>query len=140
MKHIKIEIKEFTTGGVVWKILECKGLFDTISLSSSTLYTRQRGVCGVDKLSKQQIIDAIQAEFDTAGELKIGEMCEVRYCNLDKWKRSIFVCDLGEKMCPRFVCEGFVDKSVPNLWQYARPIKKRIDPTITGDIYEWRAK
>ena len=89
-----------------------------------------------------KIVKAITDElFAGEGELKIGEMCEVSDCR-DSWAKRRLLAILPEYCEVRFIAEN--DSASWSSWLYARPIAKRIEPTIEecGNVvtYTWEEK
>ena len=78
------------------------------------------------------------------GELKIGEMCEVRNGESEKWRQSKLITILPEKYDERFIVEVEDHPTEHYSWTYARPIVKRIEPKIEecGQLvtYTWEEK
>lgn len=92
-----------------------------------------------------KVIDAITDElFTGGGELKIGEMCEVRNGESEKWRKSKLITILPEKYDERFIVEVEDHPTEHYSWTYARPIVKRIEPKIEecGQLvtYTWEEK
>ena len=91
-----------------------------------------------------KIVKAITDElFAGEGELKIGEMCEVRDDEDDNWRKRKLITILPEQQSYRFV----VDSLEPQRYlgyEYARPIAKRTEPIIEecGNVvtYTWEEK
>lgn len=88
-----------------------------------------------------KVINAITDELFTGeGELKIGEMCEVRDDDTESWRKRKLLTILPEQQSYRFV----VDSLEPHRYigyEYARPIHKRTEPKIEecGNVitYTW---
>lgn len=73
------------------------------------------------------------------GMLKSGELCEVRDSGYDEWEERILIAILPERFLNRYIVE--TDRG--NSWTYfafGRPIGRRIEPKIDGDIYTWEEK
>lgn len=71
--------------------------------------------------------------------LKPGELCEVRDNRDDEWEERILIAILPERFLNRYIVE--TDRG--NSWTYfafGRPIGRRIEPKIDGDIYTWEEK
>lgn len=71
------------------------------------------------------------------GELKVGEMCEVRDCDYEEWEKRKLLAILPERFKDPYVVE---DPRCDNDWlcfAQARPIDGAIEPTIDGDVYTW---
>ena len=90
----------------------------------------------------QKAVNAITNElFTVKGELKVGEMCEVRGCR-DSWTKRRLLAILPESFEVRFIADN--DSVTWSSWRYARPIAKRIEPTIEecGNVvtYTWEEK
>lgn len=91
-------------------------------------------------------VNAITSElFAGKGELKIGEMCEVRDDGDEGWKKRKLLAILPKEYKNPFVTEYvFGNNDYCILWNYARPITKRIEPTVEkcGNVvtYTWEEK
>lgn len=94
----------------------------------------------------QKVVNAITDElFTVGGELKIGEMCEVRDDEDKQWKKRKLLAILPKEYKNPFVTESEVGKNdYCILWNCARPIAKRIEPTVEecGNVvtYTWEEK
>lgn len=93
----------------------------------------------------QKAVNAITDELFTGeGELKIGEICEVRDDKDKQWKKRKLVAILPEKYDERFIVEMEDHPTEVGSWRYARPITKRTEPTIEecGNVvtYTWEEK
>lgn len=92
----------------------------------------------------QKAVAAITNElFTEGGELKVGEMCEVRDDDTESWRKRKLITILPEQQSYRFV----VDSLEPHRYlgyEYARPIAKRTEPKIEecGQLitYTWEEK
>lgn len=76
---------------------------------------------------------------DNEEMLKPGELCEVRDSGYDEWEERILIAILPERFLNRYIVE--TDRG--NSWTYfayGRPIGRRIEPKIDGDIYTWEEK
>lgn len=79
----------------------------------------------------QKIVNAITDElFAGEGELKIGEMCEVRDDEREQWRKRKLITILPEKYYKRFIVEKEDYPYEHSSWDCARPIAKRIEPKI----------
>lgn len=90
-------------------------------------------------------VNAITDElFAGEGDLKIGEMCEVRDYEDKQWKKMKLVAILPEKYDDRFIVERKEYPTEVGSWKYARPITKRTEPKIEecGQLvtYTWEEK
>lgn len=90
-------------------------------------------------------VNAITDElFTEGGELKIGEMCEVRDDEDEQWKKRKLLAILPEKYDKRFIVEKEEYPYEYSSWDCARPIAKRTKPTIEecGQLvtYTWEEK
>ena len=91
-------------------------------------------------------VNAITDELFTGeGELKIGEMCEVKDYKDGQWKKRKLLAILPKEYKNPFVAESEVGKNdYCILWNCARPIAKRTEPTIEecGNVvtYTWEEK
>ena len=94
----------------------------------------------------QKIVNAITDElFAGEGELKVGEMCEVRDDEDKQWKKRKLLAILPKEYKNPFVTESEVcNNSYCILWNCARPIAKRTEPTVEecGQLitYTWEEK
>ena len=93
----------------------------------------------------QKIVAAITDElFTEDGELKIGEMCEVRDDGDEDWEKKKLIAVLPEQYNRRFIAEMGNYPDEYSSWNYARPITKRTEPTIEecGQLvtYTWEEK
>ena len=93
----------------------------------------------------QKGVNAITDELFTGeGELKVGEMCEVKYDESSSWERRKLIAILPSQYKKRFITETEDNPTEHFGWTYARPISKRIEPTIeeSGNIvtYTWEEK
>ena len=93
----------------------------------------------------QKAVNAITDElFTVGGELKVGEMCEVRDEEDKHWKKRKLLAILPAQYNKRFIAEveDYPTKHYP--WEYARPITKRTVPTVEecGNVitYTWEEK
>lgn len=94
----------------------------------------------------QKVVTAITDELFTGeGELKIGEMCEVRDYDNESWRKRKLITILPEQQSYRFV----VDSLEPHRYigyEYARPLTltNRTEPKIEecGQLitYTWEEK
>lgn len=93
----------------------------------------------------QKVVNAITAElFAEGGELKVGEMCEVKDYKDGQWKKRKLLAILPKEYKNPFVAESEVGKNdYCILWNCARPIG-RTEPTIEecGQLvtYTWEEK
>ena len=90
-------------------------------------------------------VNAITDELFTGeGELKVGEMCEVRDAESDIWKKRKLIAILPEKYDDRFIAEWEDYPTQHSSWRHARPIIKRTEPTVEecGNVvtYTWEEK
>ena len=93
----------------------------------------------------QKAIKAITDELFTGkGELKVGEMCEVKDDGDEQWKKRKLVAILSEQYKSRFIAEWEDCPTKHSSWDCARPIAKRTVPTIEecGNVvtYTWEEK
>lgn len=93
----------------------------------------------------KKAVKAITDELFTGkGELKIGEMCEVRDAKSACWNRRRLIAILPEKHYFRYITECVFDDRDFNYWEYARPITKRTEPKVEecGQLitYTWEEK
>lgn len=90
-------------------------------------------------------VNAITDELFTGeGELKIGEMCEVRDDEDDNWEERKLITILPEQYKERFIVEMEDYPTEHSSWDCARPIAKRTEPTVEecGQLitYTWEEK
>ena len=81
-------------------------------------------------ISEEQFVEG-------SGELKVGEMCEVRNKNNDEWKIRKLITILPKPYYSPYIVEAYEGSG--RCWQafdQVRPIKN-INPKIDGDIYTW---
>lgn len=93
----------------------------------------------------QKAVNAITDELFTGeGEPKIGEICEVRDYEDKQWEKRKLLAILPEQYNRRFIAETEGCPDEYSSWDYARPIHKRIEPTIEecGQLvtYTWEEK
>lgn len=96
----------------------------------------------------QKVVNAITEElFTNEGELKIGEMCEVRDDEddeFDDWEKRKLLAILPKQYNRRFIAELGNYPDEYSSWTYARPIAKQTKPTIEecGQLvtYTWEEK
>lgn len=72
-------------------------------------------------------------------ELKVDEMCEVRDYEDDTWLKRRLVRILPEEHSCRYITNSLEPHRYLG-YEYARPITKRTEPKIDGDIYTWEEK
>ena len=79
-----------------------------------------------------------------SGELKIGEMCEVRDDEDNDWQRRKLITILPTQYRGRFIVETEDYPDTHSSWDCARPITKRAEPTVEecGQLvtYTWEEK
>ena len=79
----------------------------------------------------EKAVNAITDELFTGkGELKIGEMCEVKYGEDDIWRKRKLLAILPKQYKQRFIVETEKYSELHSPWTYARPIAKRTKPKI----------
>lgn len=93
----------------------------------------------------QKVVNAITDELFTGeGELKIGEMCEVKDYKDGQWKKRKLLAVLPAQYKERFIVEREDFPTECASWTYARPITKRTEPTVEecGNVvsYTWEEK
>lgn len=93
----------------------------------------------------ERIVNAITDELFTGeGELKIGEMCEVRDMEFEEWQERKLLAILPENYEERFIVANLWYPNIYVPFSDARPISKRIEPTIEecGQLitYTWEEK
>lgn len=81
---------------------------------------------------------------EDSGELKVGEMCEVKYDESNSWEKRKLIAILPEQYNGRFIVEYIYDSTSYLGLNYARPITKRAEPKIEecGQLitYTWEEK
>lgn len=134
-KKLVIEIKKFSDGQCAYRVIESVGVkqhsdaANTFSIHEKSTYPK------VAHGTTEALIDAIQEQFVTQGTLSWGEECEVSE-EKEMWTMRMLV---GKHP----IYEGYIvvhDLGLtdqPEHWRYARPIVKKVEPTIDGDIYTW---
>ena len=90
-------------------------------------------------------VNAITDELFTGeGELKIGEICEVRDDEYGQWEKRKLIAILPKQYRGRFIVETEDYPDMHSSWGCARPIAKRTEPTIEecGQLitYTWEEK
>lgn len=93
----------------------------------------------------EKIVNAITDElFAGEGELKIGEMCEVKDAEFDIWEKRKLLAILPEQYNRRFIAEMEDRLDEYSSWDCARTITKRTEPTVEecGQLitYTWEEK
>lgn len=93
----------------------------------------------------EKAVNAITDElFTDKGELKVGEMCEVRDNVMVPWVKRKLLAILQKKYDYRFVTDSYSDANNVQLWVCAHPITKRTEPTVEecGQLvtYTWEEK
>lgn len=87
------------------------------------------------------ITQAITDELFPGGELKVGELCEIRDYDEDEWEERELLVVLSPKFNRRYIVKmgSFDDEWVG--YKHARPLSKRIEPKVetNGEIvtYTW---
>ena len=89
----------------------------------------------------QDITDEL---FTLNGELRVGEMCEVRDYEHKKWETRRLLAILPTHIKMPFIVERPNNNAWFEEWRHARPLCKRIEPMVetNGEIitYTWEAK
>ena len=79
-----------------------------------------------------------EEQFTSLGELKVGEMCEVKDDSEDdEWNKNRLLAILPEEYDYRYI---FAEDSFERGWtfyRYARPLASCVQPKIDGDVYTW---
>lgn len=93
----------------------------------------------------RKAVNAITDELFTGkGELKVGEMCEVKDDECERWRKRKLLAILPEKYDKRFIVEKEEYPTEHSSWDYANPITKRTEPTVEecGQLitYTWAEK
>lgn len=80
----------------------------------------------------RKTVNAITDELftDEGEELKIGEMCEVRDNECERWRKRKLLEILPEQYKNRFIVEWADCPAEYSAWDCARPIVKRTEPKI----------
>lgn len=79
----------------------------------------------------QKVINAITDELFTGeGELKVGEMCEVKDGEVGDWEKRKLIAVLPAQYRERFIVEWEDCPTEHASWTYARPIAKHTEPTV----------
>lgn len=81
----------------------------------------------------QEVVNAITDELFTGyRELEFGEMCEVSRRKSDGWVKRKLLAVLPKKYKNKykFITESVDEGTLVELWTFARPIVKRIEPKI----------
>ena len=96
---------------------------------------------GRDEYFKNVIRWISEEQFgkDNEGMLKPGELCEVRDSGYDEWEERKLIAILPKRFENRYI----VEIDCGNGWTVfmcARPIGRRIELKIDGDIYTWEEK
>lgn len=159
-KKLKIRFVKFERA-LVMQILEQRGSFRDSehvctglpALSGDRIYLREereRGNWDVSERSfetnaeRDEYLENVirwigEEQFaEGSGELKVGELCEVRNKNCDdKWRVRKLITILPEPYYSPYIVEAHEGRGC--CWQafdQARPIKNS-NPKIDGDIYTW---
>lgn len=74
------------------------------------------------------------------GMLKSGELCEVRDHKDFEWKKRKLITILPKRFANRYIVEDSWDNADWTCFMCARPLGRRIEPKIDGDIYTWEEK
>lgn len=93
----------------------------------------------------EKIVNAITDElFTDEGELKVGEMCEVRHTEYNNWDERKLIAVLPDQYNNRFIVESIYDSTLYLCLNHARPIAKRTEPIVEecGQVvtYTWEEK
>ena len=94
----------------------------------------------LDKITKA-ITDEL---FTSNGELKIGEMCEVKISDRCEWATRKLLAILPEEQSYRYICNHSSLVDAFTMCKYARPLAKRTEPKVeeNGEVitYTWEEK
>ena len=94
----------------------------------------------LDKIT-QSITDEL---FSSNGELRVGEMCEVRDYEHKEWETRKLLAILPPHIEMPFIVERKNNNALVEGWTYARPLAKRTEPIVeeNGEIitYTWEEK
>lgn len=139
MKRLKIQFWK-AERALAMQILEQEGLPKE----------KEGGFVKIDDNAKcnaylQKVVATITDELFTGkGELKIGEMCEVKDDEDHIWNRRKLLAILPEQYKGRFIVETEDYPNEYSSWDCARPIAKQTKPTIEecGNVitYTWEEK
>lgn len=78
-----------------------------------------------------------EEQFTVKTELEVGEICEVSN-NGEYWGYELEILAILPKQHPyRYITENVRDRTSYSGWKYARPITRRAQLAIDGDIYTW---
>lgn len=93
----------------------------------------------------KKAVKAITEELFTGeGELKVGEMCEVKDDEDEPWKKRKLLAILPKKYKGRYIAEAVYRDTAYEGWDCASPIAKSIEPTVEecGQLitYTWEEK
>jgi hypothetical protein len=96
---------------------------------------------GRDEYLKNAIRWISEEQFgkNNEGMLKSGELCEVRDYKDDEWEKRKLITILPKRFANRYIMENDKDNGW-TCFRCARPIERRIEPQIDGDIYTWEEK
>lgn len=76
-------------------------------------------------------------QFTVKTELEVGEICEVSN-NGEYWGYELEILAILPKQHPyRYITKNVRDRTSYSGWKYARPITRRAQLAIDGDIYTW---
>lgn len=79
-------------------------------------------------------------QFTVKTELEVGEICEVSN-NGECWGYELEILAILPKQHPyRYITKNVRDCTSYSGWKYARPITRRAQLAIDGDIYTWEMK
>lgn len=161
-KKLKIRFVKFERA-LVMQILEQRGSFrdsehvcmELPALSGDRIYLcdeKERGNLYVsersfvtnterDEYLKNVICWISEEQFgkNNEGMLKSGELCEVRDHKDFEWEKRKLLAVLPKRFANRYIVEDGWDNGW-TYFTYARPIGRRIEPKIDGDIYTWEEK
>lgn len=162
-KKLKIRFVKFERA-LVMQILEQEGSFcdsehvctGLPALSGDRIYLREeRERDNWDVSERSFVTNAERDEYlknvihwiseeqfgrNNEGMLKPGELCEVRYSKDFEWKKRKLLAVLPKRFANRYIVEDDWDNADWKYFAHARPIGRRIEPKIDGNIYTWEEK
>lgn len=161
-KKLKIQFTKFEKA-LTMQILEQEGSFhdsEHVGTGFPELYCERIYLCDEDSRGNLSIsvthfdtnaerdeylknvirwINEEQFGRNNEGMLKPGELCEVRDYKDDEWEKRKLITILPKRFANRYIMENDKDNGW-TCFRCARPIERRIEPKIDGDIYTWEEK
>lgn len=112
--------------------------------SQADLYISSLCFCSIQERDEylKKITQAITDELFTGkGDLKVGEMCEVKISDGCDWATRKLLAILPEEQSYRYICNHSSIKDTFTMCKYARPLAKLTEPKVEecGEIitYTW---